>query len=59
MDILLVFKLIVLIQINNGIPILDFIDNKSDIELLELSIYLKSIVYEPDLKICNKNHFKL
>ena len=38
MDILLVFKLIVLIQINNGIPILDFIDNKSDIELLELSI---------------------
>jgi len=46
-------------QINNGIPIAPFYENKADKELLDLMEYMKSIKMEPDLRIPNKQTFKL
>ncbi len=46
-------------QVANGIPCAPYYDNKADKELLDLMEYLKQIRNEPDLRVPNKNTFKL
>lgn len=46
-------------QIDNGIPIIPFHHNKNDTELLDLMDYLKAIQFENDLRVPNKNTFRL
>lgn len=46
-------------QLDNGIPILPYYNNKEDRELLHLIEYLKPIALEPDLREHNRVNFKL
>lgn len=46
-------------NLDNGIPIVPFSDNKDDIELLLLLGYLKKIQWEKDVRKLNRKHFKL
>jgi CTD small phosphatase-like protein 2 len=40
-------------QLSNGIPIVNFIDNKEDIELLHLIRYLSCLAETEDMRKCN------
>ncbi|CAD8156179.1 unnamed protein product [Paramecium octaurelia] len=46
-------------QIENGIPILPFYDNKDDRELIELEKYLKNMIGVSDIREYNRNNLKL
>lgn len=46
-------------QIDNGIPILEFIDDKKDKELKYLYDYLLEALYVDDVRIFNRKKFKL
>ena len=46
-------------QIDNGIPILPFYDNKDDRELIELEKYLKNMIGVSDIREYNRNNLKL
>ena len=46
-------------QIENGIPIIPYYDNKSDMELRFLTDYLKSLLTLDDLRDYNAQFFKL
>lgn len=45
-------------QIENGIPIIPFYNNKEDQELLSLIPYLKQFAYTKDMREMNKQTFK-
>lgn len=47
------------LQINNGVPILPFYDNKLDVEMIYLSHYLTRLAKEPDLRILLEQTFWL
>lgn len=46
-------------QIDNGLPILPYYDNKSDIELKHLMNFLKSIHHVRDIREVNKKLLKI
>lgn len=46
-------------QIDNGLPILPYYDNKSDIELKHLLNYLKSIHHVRDIREVNKKLLRI
>ncbi|CAD8210110.1 unnamed protein product [Paramecium pentaurelia] len=46
-------------QLDNGIPIIPFYDNKEDKELLDLEKYLKNMIGTIDVREFNKSHLKL
>jgi len=46
-------------NVDNGIPIINFFENKKDTELRELLPYLKSLYDEPDVRPVNRNYFNL
>ncbi|CAD8066789.1 unnamed protein product [Paramecium primaurelia] len=46
-------------QIENGIPILPFYDNKDDRELIDLEKYLKNMIGVSDIREYNRNNLKL
>lgn len=46
-------------QIDNGIPIIPFYDNKSDQEMRFLADYLKKLLNVSDVREFNKNTFKM
>ena len=46
-------------QINNGIPIIPFYDSKQDDQLVQLAEYLKELNKAPDVRIFNRDYFKL
>lgn len=46
-------------QIENGLPILPYYDNKNDIELKNLISYLKSIHHVKDVREVNKKMLKI
>ena len=46
-------------QLDNGLPIIPFYDNKSDIELKHLMNFLKSISNTKDLREINKKFLKI
>ena len=45
-------------QIENGVPIIPFYDNKQDKELLSLKIYLQGLSFAKDFREINKKTFK-
>lgn len=45
-------------QIENGVPIIPFYDNKQDKELLSLKIYLQGLSFARDFREINKKTFK-
>ena len=45
-------------QIDNGIPIIPFYDNKQDKELMSLKMYLESLYFSKDFREINKKTFK-
>lgn len=45
-------------QLNNGVPIIPFIGDQQDTELLVLAEYLESLLDKPDIRQVNKNHFR-
>ena len=45
-------------QIENGVPIIPFYDNKQDKELLSLKIYLQGLSFVKDVREYNKKTFK-
>jgi CTD small phosphatase-like protein 2 len=45
-------------QLNNGVPIIPFTGDKTDVELLLLSEYLRQLLQVPDVRKANKDHFK-
>lgn len=45
-------------QLNNGVPIVPFTGDKTDVELLLLSEYLKELLQVSDVRKTNKEHFK-
>lgn len=45
-------------QLNNGVPIVPFTGDRTDVELLLLSAYLKELLHVPDVRKANKEHFK-
>lgn len=45
-------------QIENGIPIVPFYDNKQDKELLSLKGYLEGLPFVEDLRDFNRKNFK-
>ena len=45
-------------QIENGVPIIPFYDNKQDKELLSLKLYLESMRFVKDIREINKKNFK-
>jgi len=47
------------LQIDNGIPILEFIDNKHDTELLNLQKYLLSAAELYDIRYYNRRYLRL
>ena len=47
------------LQIDNGIPILEFIDNKRDRELLHLQKHLLLLAEQDDVRVMNKEVLKL
>jgi CTD small phosphatase-like protein 2 len=49
----------ILLKLDNGIPIFPFYDNKDDNVLLELAEYLKKIEGYKDLREANKKFLKL
>ena len=46
-------------QLENGLPILPYYDNKSDVELKHLTNYLKNIVSVIDVREVNKKLLKI
>ncbi len=46
-------------QVENGIPVIPYYDNKEDLELLHLTNYLKTIYNCKDIREPNRNTFKL
>ena len=46
-------------KVDNGIPILNFYDNKEDRELLDLKDYLMNMLEVKDVREYNKQQFKL
>jgi len=46
-------------QVENGIPIIPFYDNKQDTELLHLVSYLKELQSAGDVREYNKTHLKM
>ena len=46
-------------QLENGLPILPYYDNKSDIELKHLTNYLKNIISVIDVREVNKKLLKV
>jgi Dullard-like phosphatase family protein len=46
------------LNLDNGIPILPFYDNKNDTELLTLANYLKELVNSKDIRIDNRKFIK-
>lgn len=46
-------------DLDNGIPIVSFFDNKNDLELLMLLGYLEQLEHADDVQEVNKKHFKL
>ena len=40
-------------QINNGIPIISWHDDRSDVELMNLMKYIKLLVNVPDVRVVN------
>ena len=55
----LLFKFIFIYQIENGIPIINFYDNKEDRELYDLKEYLMKMLDSKDVREFNKKMFKL
>ena len=47
------------LNLENGIPILDFMGNKKDVELLKIIRYLDYIRQFDNLRIANENTFNL
>jgi len=45
--------------VENGIPILNYYENKEDTELLDLMEYLKQMLTAKDVRDVNKKAFKL
>ena len=45
-------------QLSNGVPILPFTGDSTDSELLLLAEYLQYLLDKPDIRVCNKEHFK-
>lgn len=45
-------------NVDNGIPIINFFENKQDTELRDLLGYLKALYDEPDVRPVNRNYFK-
>jgi len=45
-------------NIDNGVPILDFYDDKEDIELLKVAEFLKTLKDVPDVRTNIANAFK-
>jgi len=45
-------------QLENGVPIIPFYDNKSDTELLHLAEYLKMVIKGRDVRQLNGNYFR-
>jgi CTD small phosphatase-like protein 2 len=41
-------------QLDNGVPIVPFYDNKADLELMSLISYLKGFIGEKDVRIKNE-----
>ena len=46
-------------QVDNGIPIIPFYDNKEDDQLLKLKEYLIEINKHDDIRTVNKRHFRM
>lgn len=46
-------------QINNGIPILPYVDQKDDVELLRLVPFLKVLAEQPDMPGFLRSYFKM
>ncbi|CAD8196658.1 unnamed protein product [Paramecium octaurelia] len=46
-------------QLNNGIPIIPYLDNKKDDELMELEKYLMELLNVDDVRIENEKNFRL
>ena len=46
------------LQLENGVPIIPYYENKEDDELKILIAYLKSMAGVPDIREANKNHLK-
>lgn len=46
-------------QVENGIPIVPYYDNKDDVELKHLITYLKSLNSAKDMREVNRQTFKL
>ena len=46
------------LQLENGVPIIPYYENKADDELRILINYLKSMANVPDVREANKNHLK-
>jgi len=46
-------------QVENGIPIIPFYDNKQDTELLHLVSYLRELHSAVDVREYNKTHLKM
>ena len=46
-------------QLNNGIPIIPFYDSKLDTQLKQLEEYLVDLSKVPDVRVANKDYFKL
>lgn len=46
-------------DLDNGVPIVSFFDNKDDLELLMLLGYLEQLENVTDVREFNKKHFKL
>lgn len=45
-------------QLSNGVPIVPFTGDKSDVELLMLTEYLEWLMEKPDVRKPNRDHFK-
>ena len=46
-------------QVNNGIPIISYFEGSTDYQLAALKDYLFELKKYEDVRICNKNMFKL
>ena len=46
-------------QIDNGIPIIPFYDDKNDEEMLHLMSYLESLAQSDDIRVQNRQAFEL
>lgn len=48
-----------MMQLANGVPILNYIKGKDDDQLMKLETYLMNLLEVPDVRVVNSETFKL